>query len=239
MSVNSAETGFYYLKSRYYDPDTGRFLNADGYASTGQGILGNNMFAYCGNNPVNHTDSSGMLWEKIGNWFKNTWNSVKKWAGNTFGAGSSTSATITKTEVEHLPDPLPITAKTGIKTTQTISEHGNSSKPVSVYAKLDDAHPVKSSSAGIKINISSFTLDISLGLDNTGISGSLADSNTTKSFGLKANLSELKVGLEDSSSVKWDNTTETTYTNVSLSGWAIAAAYVFVTTGQPMLSPSY
>ncbi len=57
-----AETGFYYLQSRYYDPEVGRFINTDGYVSTGQGILGNNMFAYCGNNPVNRTDSNGKFW---------------------------------------------------------------------------------------------------------------------------------------------------------------------------------
>ena len=54
-----SETGLYYLKSRYYDPETGRFINADGYASTGQGVLGNNMFAYCNNNPVMYSDPSG------------------------------------------------------------------------------------------------------------------------------------------------------------------------------------
>ena len=53
------ETGFYYLNSRYYDPEIGRFLNADGYVSTGQGIVGNNMFAYCNNNPVNYLDQNG------------------------------------------------------------------------------------------------------------------------------------------------------------------------------------
>ena len=53
------ETGFYYLQSRYYDPVTHRFINADSYASTGQGILGANMFAYCNNNAVMHTDSAG------------------------------------------------------------------------------------------------------------------------------------------------------------------------------------
>ena len=55
------ETGFYYLLSRYYDPAIGRFINADALASTGQGILGNNMFAYCNNNPVVLVDYSGML----------------------------------------------------------------------------------------------------------------------------------------------------------------------------------
>ena len=50
----------YYLQSRYYDPEIGRFINADSLASTGQGILGNNMFAYCGNNPVNYEDLTGL-----------------------------------------------------------------------------------------------------------------------------------------------------------------------------------
>lgn len=53
------ETGWYYLQSRYYDPVIHRFINADAFASTGQGVLGCNMFAYCGNNPVSHIDPSG------------------------------------------------------------------------------------------------------------------------------------------------------------------------------------
>ncbi|MBE6713377.1 MAG: RHS repeat-associated core domain-containing protein [Ruminococcaceae bacterium] len=56
------ETGLYYLNSRYYDPETCRFINADGLLSTGQGVLGYNMFAYCGNNPVNRADPSGQGW---------------------------------------------------------------------------------------------------------------------------------------------------------------------------------
>ena len=37
------ETGFYYLQSRYYDPVIHRFINADSYSSTGQGIIGYNV----------------------------------------------------------------------------------------------------------------------------------------------------------------------------------------------------
>ena len=54
-----AETELYYVSSRYYDPEIGRWINADSYHSTGQGIIGNNMFAYCLNNPVNYYDSDG------------------------------------------------------------------------------------------------------------------------------------------------------------------------------------
>ncbi len=57
-----SESGFYYLQSRYYDPNTCRFINADSYASTGQGFLGYNMFAYCGNNPISRVDESGEFW---------------------------------------------------------------------------------------------------------------------------------------------------------------------------------
>ena len=53
------DSKFYYLQSRYYDPLTHRFINADGLVSTGTGVLGFNMFAYCNNNPVNFTDFSG------------------------------------------------------------------------------------------------------------------------------------------------------------------------------------
>ena len=62
------DTGLYYLQSRYYNPQWGRFLNADGYVSTGTGLLGYNMYAYCNNNPVTGYDPAGTLdW---GNLFK-------------------------------------------------------------------------------------------------------------------------------------------------------------------------
>ena len=67
------ETGLYYLKSRYYDPQTGRFINADiVIAGVGGSIQGYNMFSYGFNNPVNMDDQTGH-WPK---WVKNT----VKWA---------------------------------------------------------------------------------------------------------------------------------------------------------------
>ena len=57
--IYDQECDLYYLQSRYYDAKVGRFLNADALASTGQGILGNNMFAYCLNNPGNMVDPTG------------------------------------------------------------------------------------------------------------------------------------------------------------------------------------
>ena len=56
-----SETGFYYLGSRYYDPKIRRFINADNNLSSAS-ICGYNLFAYCGNNPVNRTDATGEAW---------------------------------------------------------------------------------------------------------------------------------------------------------------------------------
>ena len=55
-----SETGFYYVSSRYYDPEIGRWINADNQiAGVGGEVLGYNMFAYCMNNPMNMSDPTG------------------------------------------------------------------------------------------------------------------------------------------------------------------------------------
>ena len=56
--VYDTETGLYYLQSRYYNPTWGRFINADSLIDN-RGVHTQNVFAYCGNNPVNHVDSDG------------------------------------------------------------------------------------------------------------------------------------------------------------------------------------
>ncbi|MBR3381451.1 MAG: RHS repeat-associated core domain-containing protein [Clostridia bacterium] len=68
--VYDEETGWYYLQSRYYDPTTCRFISADVLLSTGQGVIGHNSFAYCGNNSAGRIDSEGTFWEEIGEFFQ-------------------------------------------------------------------------------------------------------------------------------------------------------------------------
>ena len=71
--VCDTETGLYYLQSRYYDPELSRFISADVYMSTGQGVLGHNMFAYCLNNPQNLVDNTGATAEAASTWLKTMW----------------------------------------------------------------------------------------------------------------------------------------------------------------------
>ena len=59
--VYDEDTAMYYLQSRYYDPITGRFINADDTAYIGSSgtVLSCNIFVYCENNPINLYDYTG------------------------------------------------------------------------------------------------------------------------------------------------------------------------------------
>ena len=78
-----AETGLYYVDSRYYDSEINRFINADDIDQLGadDSPLSYNLFAYCMNNPVNRFDVNG-------NW------SLPNWAKITIGAAAIAVGTI-------------------------------------------------------------------------------------------------------------------------------------------------
>ena len=68
------ETGLYYLQTRYYDPETGRFISSDSIEYLDPETLGGlNLYAYCGNNPVMKIDRLGTDWKSflkgVGDWF--------------------------------------------------------------------------------------------------------------------------------------------------------------------------
>jgi len=62
------ETGFYYLQSRYYDPEIGRFISPDTtdvLTATPMALTDKNLYAYCDNNPVMREDKGGQFWNII------------------------------------------------------------------------------------------------------------------------------------------------------------------------------
>ena len=61
--IYDSEIELYYLQSRYYDPDIGRFINADGvsYLGSDGAPISYNLYVYCGNNPVMGYDPTGYV----------------------------------------------------------------------------------------------------------------------------------------------------------------------------------
>lgn len=53
------ETGLFYLNSRYYNPEFGRFINSDKFIDQSGNIVFANMYSYCNNNPIMYLDYSG------------------------------------------------------------------------------------------------------------------------------------------------------------------------------------
>ncbi|MBR2919501.1 MAG: RHS repeat-associated core domain-containing protein, partial [Clostridia bacterium] len=76
-----AETGFYWVQTRYYNPEWCRWISPDSLSyldpETAHGL---NLYAYCGNDPVNLYDPTGHSWESfwqdVGNWFEEHWEEV-------------------------------------------------------------------------------------------------------------------------------------------------------------------
>jgi len=75
-----SDTGYYYLQTRYYDAEVGRFINADDVKYLNPKIIhGCNLYAYCGNNPIIHTDKKGTSFFKDAvEWIKSKWNKLTK-----------------------------------------------------------------------------------------------------------------------------------------------------------------
>ncbi len=63
-----SETGLYYVSSRYYDPETCRFVNCDAIDvlnASPLNFVDKNLYAYCDNNPVVRIDVGGQIWESV------------------------------------------------------------------------------------------------------------------------------------------------------------------------------
>lgn len=101
------DLNLYYLQSRYYDPVLCRFISVDSYVSTGTGILGYNMYAYCNNNPVMYEDGNGNIpfndhtyTDAVSSIADYLGNLLKDWLHEDREKAKSMEYTVTETSVE-------------------------------------------------------------------------------------------------------------------------------------------
>ncbi len=162
------ETGLYYLGSRYYNPETGRFINADNLISGSKnGVSGNNVFSYCGNNPINKVDASGHWPQFINNVAKTVKKLVQKVVATVVSAKTSkptstSSTTLSKKSVKtssayikrsHTTTPKamldmgPVVGKVGFS--QTVTQQSNS--PGLIYSYTDIGNDESRIGTGVNI----------------------------------------------------------------------------------------
>jgi RHS repeat-associated protein len=64
----SVTTGLDYANNRHYDSQQGRFTQVDPIGMGGSSLTSPqslNLYTYCGNDPINHVDPSGLFWGKL------------------------------------------------------------------------------------------------------------------------------------------------------------------------------
>ena len=127
--VYDSDTNLYYLQSRYYNPSLGRFISSDVYLSTGQGVLGHNSYAYCGNNPIIRSDTFGNSWfSDAWDWVVGAAETVGTWAADTFGF----TYVIELDEVETTTESFIFETSVGIASSIALVE---STKPINLAVK--------------------------------------------------------------------------------------------------------
>ena len=172
------ETKLYYLTSRYYDPEVGRFITPDSInCLDSKSITGLNLYAYCVNDPVNRLDPSGHDW-------KSFWNKIGNFIKSTFGVYIDLSKTI----IKEGKDFLLFGWEKGIKTGETI---GDNNKTFSIFAtNANKWYRFWEYQIGFKINIGNFNYTSSFGIGEANISLSLGLSTLE----LQCGINKISVG---------------------------------------------
>ena len=171
------ESGLYYLNSRYYDPMTMRFVNADRVAGVNQDMATYNLFVYCGNNPISRFDSMGYSWwDDFKSGVSNAWNSFTGWLGDTFG--TQTTSTVVEFESKKVTN-LGF-AKVTTSNTRSYEITKGEPKPIIAYADTTNKK------GGIKASVGSVSGNIGTGLDGLlSEKASIKKGDYTHSLGFK------------------------------------------------------
>ena len=216
--VYDEETGWYYLQSRYYNPEIGKFISADVYLSTGQGVLGHNAYAYCGNNPICRSDPSGYAWwDDAWDWICGALEDVGDFVGSTFGC--ETQVEISHEEIKLSNLFIDIEQGEDVSTSYGV----NSDKPIVFYTKSASKWwKLWEYSIGIKINSESGGTSVELGYEHMSASVGVGQSSFTLSCGL------MRAGITLSQNVDWKENSIGHYTECYIRPWFFALAVVTV-----------
>ena len=139
------ETGLYYLNSRYYNPEIGRYLNADkAIPGVGGDIRGYNLFSYCMNNPINMSDPNGQ-WPK---WIQGVANAVENLVKKAINKAINNvkAALSSKPKVSQTTNKRPYTGKPGSTYKAPNGDtrtYGPDGKPKHDYDHSDHGYPDK------------------------------------------------------------------------------------------------
>ena len=172
------ETNLYYLETRYYDPETGRFINADEYINGNGDMMGYNMYAYCSNNPVMEKDPSGQgflknIWNSVKKFVKKVWNKITNFCEENVGAEVSAGKEVTNESIYIIG----ATLENGAGYNKSF---GNQ-KPITFFASTGENW--WEWSVGVDVNINGYGGGISIG---TECSINIHLGNDSHEYGLNA-----------------------------------------------------
>ena len=191
------ETGFYYLNSRYYNPEWCRFITPDVMLSSNQDFPSFNLYVYASNNPIVFGDSSGYgiyqmikkaykeVKKKVKNILKSAVNTVKEVVGKAISIVTSFTSNTVDSKVRGLG----MTVTKGTTTTATVPIVGSNDSVIKINpfsfgnptlgAEIDTplfSSSFEPSSTGFDcstgLNVGPFAnVDIIYGLDGTNVYG--------------------------------------------------------------------
>ena len=217
------ETGMYYLKNRYYDPDLRRFISADKYVIGTDRILPN-MYMYCGNNPVNNYDENGNLFKRFITAIKKVGKSIKKAVRHICTVVKSVVNKIVGVKVKNSNTTKRTRGIRGIgsvsvsHTTSCFRTDGRA-KPITFYSGIIESDSKvydRENGMLVGIQIASVGLSGDFTADSVSITQNVGLGNSSLGLGVHWNCKEMSLGFDISSSVTNDNMESETTVSVDI-----------------------
>lgn len=218
------ETGFYYLNSRYYNPEWCRFINADSIIGANWDIFGYNLYAYVSNNPVNNSDTSGRFFKKAWNAFKNFAKAAKKVVQDTLSKLVSVEVTHTYTKSTKKGTIL-LNSETGTTVSTTTSRIGSSNSPIKLKVNINDNN-LLDSTVGVGAEGTKIKADVSWGLATQELEVGIKTSDiNTSSFKIGTNLFDAYCGFSSTEQID-ENVSTTQFTQFNMNKIIPVAIYL-------------